>query len=43
MLDKDDTKHLDDYIRQREYLRNRLQTVNHLIGDLEAKKDEKGY
>jgi len=37
-LDKDDLKHLEEYIQQRIYLKNRVQVMDHLIADLEFKK-----
>ena len=38
MFDKDDQKHLEEYVQQRIYLKNRVQTMDHLIADLEHKK-----
>ena len=37
-LDKDDAKHLEEYLRERNHLKNRLQSMDHLIAELEFKK-----
>ncbi len=40
MLDKDDAKHLEEYLRERNQLKNRLQSMDHLIAGLEFKMDK---